>query len=201
MSWYDNLNTINVRKRNYRKHTPLTLEVFPENPDDFRRMFPTQYKEGKPPVPSRLNASMIDELIAMTPARKSNALIKDDKIATSPNAVLPVSASGNANITGNANFMNMMQQVQPAMAMLGQFMGMMQNNGAGNHDVPGFRFCQGGGNARFDKKADQAGCNASGTRAPVVPTLTDKPDDVPDVTATGQSTANDGEEEEPSKIG
>jgi hypothetical protein len=75
---YDLFTKINVKKRSFRQHIVPLMRNYPRDVKDFLALHPTMYRDGAGPVPCRLSSKVLDELVAMTPARCTNALIKSD---------------------------------------------------------------------------------------------------------------------------
>ena len=117
---YDKFAEINIRKRKLRVLAPTTMKVFPENPKEFASLHPCSYLEGQPYVVSRLSSSMIDEVVGMTSARKTNSLINSKSEAP---ATLPV----HSGVVSSTDVMHM-DGVKQGFQMMGQMMQMMMGS-------------------------------------------------------------------------
>jgi hypothetical protein len=122
---YDLLTKINNRKRIFRHHVPVTLRNFPQNPKDFMSLHPCLYVEGGPPVPSRFSSAVIDEVVAMTPARNTNMLLRGGSVQSSNAAAVVPS------INHTMPAMGMPANMPPIMQMMGQMMQQMMNQQPG----------------------------------------------------------------------
>ena len=119
---YDKFAVTNIRKRKFRQHVPTTMRTFPENPKDFVSLHPCLYLEGQPYTTSRLSSSEIDEVVAMTSARKTNNLIACRTLDRSDaSVVLPVGPHAH----GAGSSMDMPSSM---MQMMGHMMQMMHGS-------------------------------------------------------------------------
>ena len=119
---YDLITKTNVRKREPRKHVHTTMKHFPKDPAEFDALHPGRITT--PTSKCEFSQNQIDDVVALTPCRKNNALIKSKATEfeeSSRFSTFPGSSSGNQinDPLGAMVKQMMMQQIASMMGMSG----------------------------------------------------------------------------------